>query len=106
MPCAHREELQKNFKRMFWLKAFINIKLLNVALSIFYVARGLKLEQIFYLTVVWAVANLVFEVPSSYLADQWGRKKTLILAVLLFSSYYGIFFFANSFFLFCIGIFF
>jgi len=101
-----QQELQKNFSRMFWLKAFINIKLLNVALSIFYVVRGLELEQIFYLTVIWAVANLIFEVPSSYLADQWGRKKTLILAVILFSTHYAIYFFANSFLLFCIGIFF
>ena len=105
MSSIRQQELQKNFKRMFWFRAFLNIKLLNIALSIFFVARGLEVSQIFYLTIIWAVTNLLFEVPSSYLADRWGRKKTLILAVLLFSSHYIVFFFAHSFLLFCVGIF-
>ncbi len=75
----------------------MNFKLLNTIISIFYAHRGLSLREIFLLGVVFAITNLLFEIPSSYAADKWGRKKTIAVAVvfLLLSSVCD--YFAHSF---------
>ncbi len=97
-------ELEKNFSRMFWVQALMNFKLLNTVISIFYVHRGLSLEQIFLLSVVFAVTNLFAEIPSSYAADRWGRKKTIALAV-CFMAVSSVFdFFSHSFTFFVFGL--
>ena len=97
-------ELEKNFSRMFWIQALMSTKILNVVISIFYVHRGLTFKEIFLLGVVFAVTNLVCEIPSSYMADKWGRKKTVALAV-VFLAISSIFdFFSHNFFLFIIDI--
>ncbi|PIT86900.1 MAG: hypothetical protein COU33_00615 [Candidatus Magasanikbacteria bacterium CG10_big_fil_rev_8_21_14_0_10_43_6] len=73
-------------------------------MSLFYIHRGLRLEDIFYLALIWAVINIICEVPSSYLADTWGRKKTIALGVIAGLLYWIFFLLAHSFFMFAIGI--
>ncbi len=76
--------LRKNFSHMFWVQALLNVKLINVVSTLFYLRRGLTLSQVLYTGIVFAVVNLVLEVPSSYLADRWGRKPTLVLGLLIY----------------------
>jgi len=97
-------ELEKNFSRMFWIQALMNIKIMNVVISIFYIHRGLTLQQIFLLGVVFAVTNVLLEIPSSYAADRWGRKKTIFVAVTLFALSSVFDFISHDFRLFAIGI--
>lgn len=103
---ARRAGLERNFKLMFWVRAFMSFSILNVIVSIFYIHRGLTLQQIFYLGIVFAVTNLIFEIPSSYMADRWGRKKTIVLAVFAMALSSIFCFFAHSFLFFAINIFF
>lgn len=91
------KQLKKNFRRMFWIKAFSNIRFISIVVALFYLHRGLELSQIYYLAIVWAIGSLLFEVPSSYLADHWGRKKTIMLGLFLSILYFIIFLFAHSF---------
>jgi MFS family permease len=44
---------------------------------------GLTLAQYSYLNVAWAVAIVLFEVPSGALADVWGRRNLVILSSFL-----------------------
>ena len=37
-------------------------------------AKGMSMEQVFQLQAAFALAVLVFEVPSGYIADLWGRN--------------------------------
>lgn len=60
--------------------------------------RGLDMTQIMLLQSVFGVMMLVFEVPSGYLADQWGRKQVLLLGYGLCGSGFTILLFADSFF--------
>lgn len=76
--------LEKNFKRLFWLQAMQSLKVFNIISTLFYLARSLTLTQVFYLGVIFALVNLVCDIPSSYLADTWGRKRTIVLASVLF----------------------
>ncbi len=72
--------------------------MINIVLPLFYLRRGLELSDIFLLNLFWAASSLLFEVPSSYLADRWGRKKTMMLGVFLMSCHWIWLFFAEGFF--------
>lgn len=83
MNDERRRGLASNAKKLFWIQALANVKMFNIVSTLFFVARGFSFSMLFYTGIVWAVANLLFEVPSSYLADKWGRKRTIILAVMV-----------------------
>ncbi|PLX28360.1 hypothetical protein C0581_02415 [Candidatus Parcubacteria bacterium] len=101
---TRKTELKKNFKRMFWIQALMNVKVISVVSTLFYLHRGLTLAEVFYLTVVWAVVSLLFEIPSSYLADRWGRKKTILLGILLSLAHWVLFIFADNIIIFAVAI--
>lgn len=46
-------------------------------------SKGLTLQEIYLLQAIFAFSILLFEIPSGYLSDQWGRKPTLIASVLM-----------------------
>lgn len=96
--------LKKNFQKMFTAQTLLNVRILNVVITIFYLYRGLTMVEVFYLGVIFSAVNLIVEIPSSYLADRWGRKSTLILGVLFMFLEKIIYLFANSFFWMAIAI--
>jgi len=57
----------------------------------FYESNGLSMKDIMILQAVYSIAIVVLEVPSGYLADVIGRKKTLIIGavfgILGFTTY-------------------
>jgi MFS family permease len=98
MSADRLKNLQKNFARMFWIRAFLHLKIINAVASLFYIHRGLTLAEVVYVGIFWAIGNFLFEIPSSYLADKWGRKKTIILGVILMSLSWAVLLFATGFF--------
>ncbi|OFX53987.1 MAG: hypothetical protein A2066_00945 [Bacteroidetes bacterium GWB2_41_8] len=50
---------------------------------LFYHNNGLSMSQIFLLKSVYSVAMVVFELPSGYLSDVWGCRRTLIFGSLM-----------------------
>jgi MFS family permease len=88
---------------MFWIQALLNVKVINVISTLFYLHRGLTLSQIFYTAIVWSIMNLLFEIPSSYLADRWGRKKTIILGVMCALISWILMIFAHDFWMFILS---
>lgn len=101
-----QERLKKNFSTLFWIRGFLNLKTYNLVASLFYISRGLDLTHIFYLGVIWSLTTLVSEIPSSYLADKWGRKKTIILGVIFAFTHWTIVLLADNFLWFGISFFF
>jgi MFS family permease len=81
---------------MFWVNALTEVKVINVISTVFYIHRGLSLRAIFLTAIVFALANLLAEVPSSYLADKWGRKKMIIVSIVLSLVYWIINLFAHT----------
>lgn len=90
-------KLRDNFKLMFWIQALIEVRVISVISTLFYLYRGLSLSQVFYLAIIFSIVSLVAEIPSSYLADKWGRKKVIILAVLANVIFWIVNIFAWSF---------
>ncbi len=50
---------------------------------LFYQENGLTMQDIFTLKAVYSIAIVLLEIPSGYLADALGRKKTLIIGAFL-----------------------
>lgn len=49
----------------------------------FYESNGLSMKDIMVLQAVYSIAIVILEIPSGYLADIWGRKRTLLLGAIL-----------------------
>ena len=50
---------------------------------LFYQDNGLNMSQIFLLKSVYSIAMVAAELPSGYLADVWGCRRTLLLGAIL-----------------------
>lgn len=103
MDTERKRKLEKNFYKIFFINALLNVKMLSSISSLFYVYRSLTVPEIFYLGIVFSATVVLSEVPSSYLADRFGRKRTVIMAALFGLLHWVFFLIADSFLLFAIG---
>ncbi len=63
----------------------------------YYVSNDLNKTQIFTIQAAYALSILIMEIPSGYLADIIGRRKTLILGALFMPIGIGVYAFTHSF---------
>jgi MFS family permease len=76
--------ISRNFWKLFSLNFLGNFLPIAPVLILFYTANGLNSTQIFTIQAVFHLAVLLLEVPSGYLADVIGRKKTLVFGAFFF----------------------
>lgn len=50
---------------------------------LFYTDNGLSMTQIFWLKSVYSIAMVITELPSGYLADVWGCRRTLLFGAVM-----------------------
>ena len=89
------ENLQSNIWKIYLYKFFISFWLIAPILIPFYQSNGLSSTQIFIIQAAFAASTLIFEVPSGYLSDIIGRKKTLLIGSIFLPI--GITFYAFSY---------
>jgi len=75
--------LQANLWKLYIYKFLSEFYLLVPILIPYYTANGLNSTQIFTVQAAYALSLLLFEIPSGYLADVIGRKKTMIIGSIL-----------------------
>ena len=91
------DQLRRNPKILFWGKCLAEINALNAVITLFYLQREVSIAEIFYLSIVWSAATLLFEVPTGYLADRFGRKRTLLLGTVFLALSWAATWFAHGF---------
>lgn len=64
---------------------------------LFYQENGLSMSQIFVLKSIYSVAMVATELPSGYLADVWGCRRTLLLGAILGTAGIIIYSFSSDF---------
>lgn len=64
---------------------------------LFYRENGLGTQELFVLKAVYSFVIVVFEIPSGYIGDAWGRKNAMIVGAVLGTVGFGIYCFARGF---------
>ncbi len=98
------QRLNRNPRLLFWAKVCVNFKTLTAIIALFYLHRGLSIGQIVWFSGLFGAVSLLTEIPSGYLADVFGRKRTMLLgaATMLVSTI--IHWFAVDFFWFAVAV--
>ncbi|MFN8673109.1 MAG: MFS transporter [Candidatus Sericytochromatia bacterium] len=55
---------------------------------LFEAERGLSIQEMVYLEIVYATSIIIFEIPTGILADIWSRKRVMILSSFCFILYF------------------
>jgi MFS family permease len=89
--------VRDNIFKLYIIKIAKWFSLIMPIIVLFYQDNGLSMTQIFLLKSVYSVGMLVFEIPSGYFGDVWGRKKTLIVGTLMATLGFSFYSFSFAF---------
>jgi MFS family permease len=90
-------QFSKNIVRLYGIKISKWFNLVMPVVVLFYQDNGMGMHEIFILKSIYSLAIVVFELPSGWLADVWGRKKTLLLGAVLGSAGFLMYSFSYGF---------
>lgn len=73
----------ENIIQLYLIKVAKWFNLVMPIVVLFYQENGLSMSQIFVLKSIYSIAMVATELPSGYLADVWGCRRTLLLGAIL-----------------------
>jgi len=82
-PKFSLKNLPKNTLQLYLIKIAKWFNLVMPIVVLFYQDNGLSMSQIFLLKSVYSIAMVVTELPSGYLADVWGCRRTLLCGAIM-----------------------
>ncbi len=77
------KKLPQNIPQLYLIKIAKWFNLVMPIVVLFYQENGLSMQQIFILKSIYSIAMVTTELPSGYMADVWGCRKTLLLGAIL-----------------------
>ncbi|MBL7968776.1 MAG: MFS transporter [Prolixibacteraceae bacterium] len=77
------KRLPQNTVQLYLIKVAKWFNLIMPIVVLFYQENGLNMSQIFILKSVYSIAMVATELPSGYLADVWGCRRTLLIGAVL-----------------------
>ncbi len=90
-------QYRRNISRLYVIKISKWFNLVMPVVVLFYQDNGMGMYDIFLLKAVYSLSIVALEIPSGWMADVWGRKKTLILGSLLGSAGFLMYSFSYGF---------
>lgn len=78
-----QKSFQTNIAYLYIIKISKWLMLIMPIVALFYDNNNLTTFELFFLQAVYSISVVVLEIPSGYLADIFGRKKTLVLGSIL-----------------------
>lgn len=94
---------KKNIPRLYLVKISKWFNLVMPIVVLFYQSNSMGMHDIFVLKAIYSVAIVAMEIPSGWMADVWGRKKTLILGSIFGSLGFLIYSFSFGFWAFAVA---
>ena len=77
-----KKKLESNILKLYFFESlFMSIAFTIPTIVLFWLENGLSFMEIMILQSFFALMIVLIEVPSGYIADIIGRKKTIILAL-------------------------
>ena len=71
-------QLRHNILKMYLLNGVVWFMVAMPIIILFFQEHGLSLTQIMTLQAIYSFSVALFEIPSGYIADLFGRKQTII----------------------------
>ena len=91
------KKLQRNIPVLYLFSFFwLSMVIIPVIVPLFE-SKGLNLAQVFYLQAIFAAFVVLFEVPSGYIADVFGRRNALIAGSIFHGLGFSWLYFAEGF---------
>ena len=87
----------KNISRLYVVKISKWFNLVMPVVVLFYQDNGMGMHDIFLLKSIYSLAIVALELPSGWMADAWGRKKTLVMGAVLGSTGFFMYSFSYGF---------
>lgn len=97
------EKWRRNIIITYVLKVCFSLIFAISVITLFWKKYGLSLVDIFLLQAIFAVSIVFFEIPTGYIGDQLGRKKTLFLCSLIITGGWLFYSFSRTFWQFVIA---
>ena len=88
--------LKTNIQKIYGLKFFAMFLVLMPVIVPFFQSKGIGMSGVYLLQSVFAITIFLMEIPSGYISDLLGRKKTLVTASALKAIGFGMFPFADT----------
>ena len=95
-----------NVKKQYWISFFHSLIPAYVIERLFWQERGMDIQMVVYVEIIYALTVTVCEIPSGILADKFGRKRLLSIYNAFAAIELILLLFAHSFWQFAIAIFF
>tara|TARA_R110000824_G_scaffold279180_1_gene467365 strand:+ start:491 stop:1720 length:1230 start_codon:yes stop_codon:yes gene_type:complete len=92
-----RLALEKNINTIYWMSFFQCAMIVTAVFVPLLQRHGLSMAQVLQTQAVFALMIAAFEVPSGYLADIWGRKKSIIAGQFITMLAFSLLIAADSF---------
>ncbi len=89
--------LERNFFKLYGYSFFQSFLIVIPVIVPFWQKKGLSLQEIFMLQGVFGFALILFDAPAGYLADLFGRKKTLVIGSIISALGFQILWFGQTF---------
>jgi len=89
--------IQSNILRLYIIKLSKWLMLTMPIVFLFYKDNGLATQDLFLLKAIYSISIVVFEVPSGYFGDIWGRKSSLVLGSILGFVGFALYCFSTGF---------
>lgn len=86
-----------NIPKLYLIKIAKWFMLTMPIIVLFYQENGLNMQDVLTLKGIYSVAVVILEIPSGYIADVWGRKKSLILGSILGCLGFVVYSFSSEF---------
>jgi len=96
-------QLRHNILKMYLLKAVLWFMVAMPIIVLFFQEHGLTLTEVMILQSIYSFSVALFEIPSGFIADIFGRKKTIVFSTIFTFIGFLVFSFFGGFYAFAIA---